>query len=556
MKQHLRKIIKNGIIVLLLMAAVSGLRFYDFANPLVDIVKKCFIFAVYEVMAAAWGISIMRRIMHKQVRQYFIAADVVMMIWFVIRTLKWYVFTNPPVSRVLWYLYYVPQLILVYCTFAACECVAERDEEKQIREKFLAFVQTVLLSAIMVTNELHQFAIKIDPVTGNTIHWVGYYMVVVWTVLITILSVMKLHRKSEEKSVDLRTVLPYVTLLGGGVYYVVYFIRDWQGYPLLLEYTAGFTMFTIFFLESLIITGLIPSNIDYEWCFMNAGVKAQILNKGGRVIYKSSEAKALTKEEVRELMTQGKSLPDEDTELQAVHIRGGFVVWERNNMDINNSIRQLVETGESVKEATQTLEESISVEKRRKAISEQNRLYDITFSLVSDKLKNLHELIDKARRLDGKALADTLKMIDLCGVYVKRKSNLIILSEQTLVDFAGELKLCFKESFDNLSDAGVEAEFYFNNISGVDFSVADETYACLEEVIERTLNNLQNITAIVAGGNGDIRLTIDLKLNGPYGELLLGGINDIYRNADYEIDDNNVTVSFDIKKGGGQHANL
>ena len=147
-------------------------------------------------------------------------------------------------------------------------------------------------------------------------------------------------------------------------------------------------------------------------------------------------------------------------------------------------------------------------------------------------------------------------MIDLCGVYVKRKSNLIILSEQTLVDFAGELKLCFKESFDNLSDAGVEAEFYFNNISGVDFSVADETYACLEEVIERTLNNLQNITAIVAGGNGDIRLTIDLKLNGPYGELLLGGINDIYRNADYEIDDNNVTVSFDIKKGGGQHANL
>lgn len=546
----MQKVIKNGIIVVLLILLTVYLRFTDLDTYFENDFKKCIVFSIYELMVAAWGIAIMKRIMNTQVRRYLLCADVLMVFWFVIRTLKWYVFQDPVAVRFLWYLFFIPQLGMVYCAFCACECVSERDAERQFRERFLAFVETLLLMGIMVTNEYHQFAIKIDAVTGKETHWLGYYMIVIWMVLLLLISVAKLYRNNSGKNSENRSNLPYVMLFIGIVYCMIYFYRSWKGYKTYLEFTAGFTLFSIFFFESLIITGLIPSNIDYEWCFMHAGLKAQILNKGGKAIYESAEARTLTKDEVKELLCTGKSIPNVDTELQAVPIRGGYVVWERDIKDINRSIQQFVETGESIKEATQTLEESISVERRRKAIKEQNRLYDITFSLVSDKLAYLHELIEKARSLEGRELADTLKTIDICGVYVKRKSNLILLSEQTLLDFTGELKLCFKESFDNLSDAGIEAEFLFNNVSGVDFSLADESYAFLEEILECTINNLLGITVILADEGNRLRLTADIRLSQGYSEQLPGNICNLFEGVVYEMDGNEATISYTMAKGG------
>jgi len=556
MKRHMYKVIKNGIIVVLLIALTSFLRFIDMETYFENNFKKCIIFSVYELMCVAWGISIMKRIMNNQVRKYLISADVLMAFWFVVRTLKWFVFQNPAAVRFLWYLFYVPQLGIVYCAFGACECVVERDSGKGFRERMLAFFATLLLVIMMVTNEYHNFAIKVDPVTGKETHWFGYYMIVIWMALLLLITVAKLYRKNEGKNTENRSKLPYCILFAGMLYCMVYFFKSWKGYTTYLEFTVGFTVYSIFFFESLIITGLIPSNIDYEWCFMHAGLKAQVLNKGGKTVYESAEARTLTKDEVRELLSTGKSFPNADTELQAVEIRGGYVVWERDIKDINRSIYQFMETGESIKEATQTLEENISVEKRRKAIKEQNRLYDITFSLVSDKLAYLHELIDTARNLEGKELADTLKTIDICGVYLKRKSNLILLSEQTLLDFTGELKLCFKESFDNLSDAGIEAKFLFNNVIGIDYSLADNSYAFLEEILERTIKYLAGITVILAGDEKKLRLTTHLSLQGGNAELLLANISESFAGVDFEAEENQATVSYTMTRGGGGYANL
>jgi len=503
-------------------------------------------------LIAYWALAVMKRIMNRRVRKYLILTAFLLIFMVVLRTLRWYVFDDDTVKRILWYLYYFPQIGVIYCAFMISECLVETDINKIRRDRLIVLMPSVLLILMVLSNEWHNFVFVINS-DGTYTHTFGYFIVATWMTGVVLFSLLRLPKEKADRKFDWRMLAPYFVFTVACLYFVAVLVCDAKGMRIFVEFTAGFSLVTIGFWESLIQTGFIHSNVDYEWCFKNTTVKAQIYDKDGNAIFSSDGARILSESERVELDEKGIIRPDYDTEVVGVHIRGGQVIWEKDVSDINHALRQYRETEDSIREATESLEESIEIEKRYQAVTARNHLYDITFSNVSEKLSELDRLINEAKTLEGDSLYAALKRIDLIGVYIKRKSNLLLLSEQTLEDFSKELKLCFKESFDNLKDAGLEAYFMFSNVWDMEYDTADILYRAFETVLEEVLYQLESVNVILSGIENAYVLTVNTEISrGIENEdflLPIQKLEGVFVETEHS-DANDYTVSFYVRKGG------
>lgn len=552
MNKQGKRIIVNFIIVMTLVTFANCLMAMPnesaFGKRLQDVIS----FVIYEGLLAYWGISIMRRIMHVRVRRYLILSCITEMFWVVLRCCKWYLFYSPLTERLLLYSYYIPLLILAYCVFCVSECIREKNIKRLRNNRSIVFTVTVFLSVFMLTNEFHHLAFRVDEESGSYTHFVGYLLVAFWVGALIIYSVFRLPKNEGKTGKDKSLPAPYSVLAFGILFCIFELLKDYYGWNIHVSYTEGMSLISIGFWESLIQTGKIPFNSDYTWCFNHSSVKAQVLDKKGRRIYSSIEARNLTKDEIYDLMGKGYSHQYEDIELRAVNIKGGIAVWERDNSDINKSIKRLRETLDSVAEAKESLEETFLVEKKHQSINEQNHLYDITFKAVSGKFDKLLKLIDKAYVLTGSDLRRTLIKIDIIGVYVKRKINLLLLSQTGIKDFTKELNLCFKESFDNMKDAGIVASYAFFNLESITYETAEKLYTMFEDCIEDNINNISALNVLVSKSEKGETLTVNIEKKENIFDFSL---SEAYKdNADIsfdmESDDSEVTLSFRTLKGG------
>ena len=545
------------VFTLILLASV--LRAVYVPNRMARDAVNIFIFAIYVGLLSYWGLNVMKRIMNMEVRRYMLISCFMMIFWVIIRTIKWYVVDSYVVERILWYLYYVPVLTLSYCAYMSADTLSEKNEEFFALRKAIISTITIFMATMVLTNEMHGMVFKIIPDSANGTHLFGYYIVASWIGILILMAILRLPRYTSDNHFDKRRLMPYSVILLGLAYCIIYFYKETHGIRVFVEFTAAYCVFAIGFWESLIVSDLIPSNAEYRWCFNHSGAKVSVVDNKGRTRYASFDARSLTDYEIQELKNHRIIHPNEGTELLSMPIRGGYAIWERDVSEIHNAYAKLLETKNAIKEATSTLEENIEIEKKHQRIAAKNHLYDITFSNVSGKLKYMDALIERAgSEEDAIELRKLLMKIDLCGVFVKRKSNLLLLSEQAISDFTDELRLCFRESFDNLNDAGLPSSFVFNNISNLDYPMADLIYETFEEAIEAYIDYIAGVTAILVGNDGFYKLTVNLlykdDVNSPVDkEFKLKQKGDIRLYFENQKED--ITLSFDIygpKEGGNK----
>lgn len=106
-----RKQILCAIFVFTIIAAAYGCR----TLARLDIGgKECnFIRAgLYLLLFSAWGFSLDKRIIQKQVLHYLRMISALIIIWLSLRTVKYELVSDPTASRYLWYLYYLPMLFI------------------------------------------------------------------------------------------------------------------------------------------------------------------------------------------------------------------------------------------------------------------------------------------------------------------------------------------------------------------------------------------------------------------------------------------------------------
>lgn len=68
--------------------------------------------ALYLLLFSLWGYSIDRRIIQKQALHCLRLTAALMLVWLILRTLKYEFVTDLTVARYIWYLYYLPMLFI------------------------------------------------------------------------------------------------------------------------------------------------------------------------------------------------------------------------------------------------------------------------------------------------------------------------------------------------------------------------------------------------------------------------------------------------------------
>ena len=483
MKEYRLRVGKTTFIIVSLVSLALILSKISWQRGLVEGIMQVLSFSIMLGTLVYWGISIRIRVVDPVIRDSLLYIDVLLVMWFFMRIVKFDVVTTELAVRYLWYCYYVPQIFTAYFAFVIVDHLRNENIVSHKRRCFVVRLISFLLAVLVLTNELHNFVFKIDPVTGAETHTYGYYMVAVWVLAISFGSVLFMPGLRKNKNSFKKLVLPLLCMLLTIAYCIMYFIPATQFVKKIMDYTIAMCLGT---------------------------VRAQITDIKGNIMYRSFEARPVLKTEFDVLRKTRLYKVDKDTELVMVPIRGGFVVTERDIREINRLMSRLFETQSYIRDVTDSLRASIEIEKRQKNAAEKNRLYDLTFSKVQEKVTRLEGLIDEAKGLSGEAFLKKLYLIDIIGVFIKRKSNLIILTETGLSDYSGELKLCFKETFDNLKEGGVDGGFLFNNVEDMSNTAALSIYETLETVTEATLEGATLINAILTGFGGDYSLTISV----------------------------------------------
>src|SRR5574344_1277262 len=111
MQKQNKALIRTAVIVLLLILLAIYLRFIGNAGTLPTFAGLVRSF-IYIGLFGAWGVSVWRRIVQKQIRRYLLAASVLIVFWLTIRTIKFHLGMNFNVNLQLWYAYYIPMLFI------------------------------------------------------------------------------------------------------------------------------------------------------------------------------------------------------------------------------------------------------------------------------------------------------------------------------------------------------------------------------------------------------------------------------------------------------------
>ena len=114
---------------------------------------------IYISLAMGWGFSISRRILHRGDRRWLLLGCAMAVLWLFLRTVKYRFFNDDTVTRYLWYLYYVPQILApLFSLFAALQLGRREGDTFSLR--FICCSSLSIISYNNSSNRLLHICLK------------------------------------------------------------------------------------------------------------------------------------------------------------------------------------------------------------------------------------------------------------------------------------------------------------------------------------------------------------------------------------------------------------
>lgn len=227
----------------------------------------------------------------------------------------------------------------------------------------------------------------------------------------------------------------------------------------------------------------------YDELFIRSSIRAGLTDTERNVIIKSSYEKAPTKKQLYEAERHPVYLPDKTTLLNCVKVECGYFYWYEDNGELLRMNEELSDTGDYLLEESAALNEAAAIEEERKRTAEQNRLFDGISESLQPQLNKLDEILNNLPE-DEEGFCRRMKYAGVLGAFVKRYSNLLLLSSSDGKTDSFELYLCINESFTYLRLLGISC--YADIQQGIELPVSYELfmYGLFESVVESALTVL------------------------------------------------------------------
>ena len=464
----------------------------------------CFLLTnlIYIGLAMAWGFSISRRTLHRDDRRWLLLGCAMAVLWLFLRAVKYRFFSDDAITRHLWYLYYVPQILApLFSLFAALQ-LGRREGDALSRKWYLLFIPAVLLIGGVLTNDLHQLVFRAVPgaatlETDYTHGWM-YYLAMTWIVGLLLATGIIVYRKCRVSESRRYAWIPLCIFLGGFALCALSFANIYTFHKMPECFCLTFAAFW----ESCLQVGLLPTNGHYRFFFSESTVAAQIVNGRGEPVYRAKNAPNLTLDQLEAAACES-ILLNADTRLQSAPVQDGRVYWLEDISKINRIQAQLAEINAQLSEENELIQAENELKRQRAQIEEQNRLMDAMLSLVQPQLLAINRLLsDKS--------AQSLKHICILGAYVKRRVNLALICDKKMVVPVDELAHCIRESLTYLTQYGAVCALHQEGRGSVSSREAQTAYDFFEDCLEAALPSLSALMVrLECGERFSIRLMLE-----------------------------------------------
>ena len=464
----------------------------------------CFLLTnlIYIGLAMAWGFSISRRILHRNDRRWLLLGCAMAVLWLFLRAVKYRFFTDQTITRHLWYLYYVPQILAPLFSLFAALHLGRREDDTFSSKWYLLFIPAALLIGGVLTNDLHQMTFRALPGAATldadyTHGWV-YYLAMTWIVGLLLATGIIVYRKCRVSESKRYAWIPLCVFLGGFVLCVLSFANIYTFHKIPECFCLTFAAFW----ESCLQVGLMPTNGHYSYFFSESTVAAQIVDGHGMPVYRAKNAPELTPDQL-DAAAREPILLNADMRLQSAPVQDGRVYWVEDISRINRIREQLAEINAQLAEENELIQAENALKHQRAQIEEKNRLMDEMIALVQPQLLQTNRLLEEEN-------IQNLKHVCLLGAYIKRRVNLALICDKNAVVPVDELAHCIRESLTYLTQYGAVCALLQEGKGSVSSRDVQTAYDFFEDCLEAALPSLSALMVRVeCGERFSIRLMME-----------------------------------------------
>ncbi|MBR6152182.1 MAG: hypothetical protein IKQ25_12945 [Lachnospiraceae bacterium] len=433
-------------------------------------------------------------------RKFLVGIGELITAWVVLRSAKYIAFTETePIARTIWYLYYVPAMLIPLLSLFAALSVGREHWNLRPWLTRLSIGVTTLFILFFATNDLHQLAFHFHPgfegwdsdYGRGPVFWLAY----LWIFLLILGTFYILYHRCKLSSSRRLIWIPALPTVFGAVYLSLYAAGLW---PRINGHYFGEFPETVCFVTagiwlSLLCVGLIPSNAEYRKLFTLSSLGAQIADKDHQILYKSSNAAELSKEQ---MSAKGSIFLNPNTRLHRKAVSGGYVYWQGDETELNRINAELKEVAERLAEESELLRLENELKQKRAQIETQTKTYDELATCVLPQSQKI-AMLSASTGQTAEEFHANMQMVCLLATYIKRYANLFLLAKDHKEMEAGELWLAISESLKAVRELGIPAEGSNSFQGSVPANSLLHAYTLFQALLEQSLPALQGLQVIM-----------------------------------------------------------
>lgn len=488
------------------------LAMFDIGGVYVSYIRA----ALYLLLFSLWGFSIDRRIIQTQALHCLRLTAALMLVWLVLRTLKYEVVTDLTVARYIWYLYYLPLLFIPLLGVYIALSLGKSDEFRLTgRIGALAIIPSTLF-LLVITNDLHQqmFAFSSgvpgEPDNSSYTHGPVYFCCLGWMVICLFFSLILLLKKSRVPCVKKKKIIPFVIGCATVIYGILYLsglpaVRWWFG-----DMNVMFCLLYAAIYESCIRCRMIQSNTGYVELFEATTLAACIADRNGNIVLRSraaDEDMVCPQDGLQIIRSNG-------IRISSAPISGGYAVWQDNVEPLTELRAKLSENKTKIKNNKEKLLEAYLIQRKLNELTEKNRIYDELETKYGKQIVRIGQLLKQCEGAEPVEIQNLLKRILLLGTYIKRGANLYFLSLEYEFLPQQELRLTVDEAVEAMTVCGTECSVVYHTTKPMLSSEVVRLLDLLKLVAETTIPGLYSLFISVSDSEMDLSVecAVDLSI--------------------------------------------
>lgn len=513
MKRNTKQLIPMILVFTIIAAGYSCrmLAMFDICGVYVNYIRA----ALYLLLFSLWGYSLDRRIIQPQTLHWLRLTAALMLLWLILRTLKYEFVTDLTVARYIWYLYYLPMLFIPLLGVYIALSLGKSEKFRLTgRIGALAIIPAVLF-LLVITNDLHQqvfaFSSGVPGGPDNYSYSYGpvYFCYLGWTVTCMFFSLILLLKKSRVPSGSKKRIRPFVIACITVLYGLLYLsglpaIRRWFG-----DMNVMFCLLYAAIYESCIRCRMIPSNTGYVELFEATTLAACIADRSGNIVLRSraaGEGMVCPREGVPLIRPNG-------IRISSAPISGGYAVWQDNVRPLTELRARLSENKAKINSNKEKLREAYIIQKKLLELTEKNRIYDEMEARYGDQITRVGQLLRQCQGAAPEEIQSALKRILLLGTYIKRSANLYFLSQEYELLPQQELRLTIDEAVRVITVCGTECSVVYHTTGPMRATEVARLLDLLKVVTEAAIGGLYSLFISVSDGEMDLSVECAAELS-------------------------------------------